>query len=95
MPIVAAIEDSEVLADVKVYPLVGWECPFSEVGKVRGCRDGNDCGAANDRFPDEDGVVRSRHAFFGEEPHQGRHENGEPDQTICWAENTCCSCKDE
>ena len=50
MPIVAAIENSKILTDVKVQELVRWERPFAEVVEIGGCRNSDDGRTAEDSF---------------------------------------------
>lgn len=57
VPVVAAVEDGEVLADVEVKPLVRWKCPFAEIIEIGYCRDGEDGRAADDCFSEENDVV--------------------------------------
>lgn len=57
VPVVAAIEDGEVLADVEVEPLVRWKRPFAKIEEIGHCRDGEDGSAADDCFSEENDVV--------------------------------------
>ena len=57
MPVVAAIEDGEVLADVEVEPLVRWKCPFAKIAEIGYCGDGEDGRPADDCFSEENDVV--------------------------------------
>jgi len=57
VPVVAAIEDGEVLADVEVEPLVRWKCPFAKIAEIGYCGDGEDGRPADDCFSEENDVV--------------------------------------
>ncbi len=57
VPVVAAVKDGEVLADVEVEPLVRWKCPFAKIAEIGYCRDGEDCRTADNCFSEENDEV--------------------------------------
>lgn len=57
MPIVATVEDCEVLADVEIEPLVWWECPLSEVVEVRASRNSESNTSTDDDLTSEHDII--------------------------------------